>query len=81
MMDRDPEAETIDALLATNEVYITVTEDTAKAHSVSTQRWHCHINRHGALGALVQIYSPLQNREIFLSWTAILTVEAVPAYE
>ena len=36
MMDRDPEAETIEALLATNEVYLTVTEDTAKAHGVST---------------------------------------------
>ena len=77
MMD----VETIEALLASNDVYITVTADTAKAYGVSTQRWHGHINHYNALGALAQFYSPVQNKEIFLSWAAILTVETVPSYE
>jgi hypothetical protein len=77
MMD----VETIEALLASNDVYITVTEDTAKAYGVSTQRWHGHIHHYNVLGTLAQFYSSVQNKEIFLSWAAILTVEAVPSYE
>jgi hypothetical protein len=80
-MDVETDEETIEALLATNEVYVTVTEETAKAHSVSMQRWHCHIMHYNAFGALVHVYSLLPDREIFLSWAAILAVEPVPAYE
>jgi hypothetical protein len=72
---------TIEALFATNEVYMLVNADTAKAHGVSAQRWHCHINGYNTLGALVHVYSPLSDRAIFLSWAAILSIEAVPSYE
>jgi hypothetical protein len=74
MIDRDPDMETIEALLATNEVYATVSADVANAHGVSTQRWHGHIKRYNTCGALVQIDSPLQNRELLLSWAAIVAV-------
>jgi hypothetical protein len=73
--------ETIEALVATNEVYIAVTADTINAYGVSAQRWHRHINRYNTFGALVEVYSPLPDKEVFLPWAAILTVEAVPAYE
>ena len=73
--------DTIKAFWATNEVYIAVTADTINAYGVSAQRWHCHINGYNSFGALVQVYSPFPGKEVFLSWTAILTIEAVPAYE
>jgi hypothetical protein len=76
-----PDEETIEALLATNGVYVAVNADTAKAHGVSTQRWHCHITGYNAFGALVRVYSPLSDRALFLSWAAILSIEAVPSYE
>jgi hypothetical protein len=81
MMDAETEVETIEALLASNDVYVTVSADTAKTKGVSMQRWHCRITHYNAFGALVQVYSPLQNRELLLSWAAILTVEPVPSYE
>ena len=81
MTDADTDTDTIESLLATSDVYITVTGETANAQGVSGQRWHCRIIRYNTLGALVQVYSPLQNRELLLSWAAILTVEPVPSYE
>jgi hypothetical protein len=81
MNDADTDRETIESLLVTSDVYITVTGETANAQGVSVQRWHCHITHYNALGALVQVYSPLRNKELLLSWAAILTVEPVPSYE
>jgi hypothetical protein len=74
-------SDTIKTLLATNEVYLAMSADTAKAHGASAQRWYCHINGYNAFGALVQIYSPLAGSEIFLSWPAMLRIEAMPVYE
>jgi hypothetical protein len=56
-------------------------KDTINAYGVSAPRWHCHINRYNTFGALVEVYGPLPDKEVFLSWAAILTIEAVPAYE
>jgi hypothetical protein len=80
-MDAETDVETIEALLAANDVYVTVSTDITKIYGVSEQRWHCHIKRYTAFGALLDVYSPLQTRELFISWAAILTVAAVPAYE
>ena len=49
MTDVGTERETIESLLATSEVYITVTMETANAHGVPAQRWHCHFTRYNAL--------------------------------
>ena len=81
MTDADTERETIESLLATSDVYIMVTMETANAHGVPAQRWHCHITRYNAFGALVEVYNPLHNKELLLSWAAILTVQPVPSYE
>jgi hypothetical protein len=80
MTDADTERETIESLLA-SDVYVTVTMETANAQGVSVQRWHCHITQFNAFGALVQVYSPLHNKGLLLSWAAILTVEPLPSYE
>ena len=81
MNDADADRETIETLLATSDVYVTVISEAAHAQGVSTQRWHCRIIRYNAVGALVQVYSPLRNKELLLSWAAILTIEPVPSYE
>jgi hypothetical protein len=81
MTDADTDRETIDSLLATSDVYVTVTMETANAQNASAQRWHCHITQYNAFGALVQVSNPLHNKELLLSWAAILTIEPVPSYE
>jgi hypothetical protein len=54
--------ETIAALFATNNVYITLTGDTAAGQHVDPLRWHCHIMEQAATGLLVHVYKPLQKR-------------------
>jgi hypothetical protein len=81
MTDADTDRPTIESLLATSDVYITVTMQTANAQGASAQRWHCRITQYNAYGALVQVFNPLHNKGLLLSWAAILTVEPVPSYE
>jgi hypothetical protein len=70
MMNQDP----IDALFGTPNLEVRVTIDTASAHGTGGTLWTGRVIKCDASGALLDVYTPINRKNLYLPWSSILSV-------